>query len=88
MKLNKVDMVGFRYWSYFDYEESDIYPKIRKASGWEAKSEIMRMILKSKMKSGLEKYMNLINEKIKSYSTRQIDETGINDIMSYVEICL
>ena len=32
--------------------------------------------------------MNLINEKIKSYSTRQIDETGINDIMSYVEICL
>jgi hypothetical protein len=48
----------------------------------------MRMLLKSKMKSGLEKYMNLINEKIKSYSSRQLDEIGINDIMSYVEICL
>lgn len=48
----------------------------------------MRMILKSKMNSGLEKYMNLINEKIKSYNTRQIDDAGINDIMSYVEICL
>lgn len=40
------------------------------------------------MKSGLEKYMNLINEKIKSYSNRQIDDAGINDIMSYIEICL
>lgn len=32
--------------------------------------------------------MNLINEKIKSYSNRQIDDAGINDIMSYIEICL
>lgn len=66
-------MVGFRYWSYFEYEESDIYSKVRKASGWESKSEIMRVILLRKMKSGLEKYMNLINEKIKSYSTRHVD---------------
>ena len=32
--------------------------------------------------------MNLINERMKSYSTRQIDDAGINEIMSYVEICL
>ena len=54
-------MIGFRYWSYFDYEESDIFPKIRKASGWETKSQIMRKIFKEKMISGLQKYMNLIN---------------------------
>lgn len=46
------------------------------------------MLLKEKIKSGLERYMNLINERIKSYSTRQIDDAGINDLMSYVEICL
>ena len=46
------------------------------------------MILKEKIKSGLERFMNLINERMKSYSTRQIDDAGINEIMSYVEICL
>ena len=44
--------------------------------------------LKAKMKYGLEKYMNLINEKIKSYSNRIIDESGVNEITSYSEICL
>lgn len=46
------------------------------------------MILKEKIKSGLERFMNLINERMKSYSTRQIDDAGINEVMSYVEICL
>ena len=66
-------MVGLRYWSYYDYEECDLYPSIRKAVGWEFKIDIMLSTLIKKIRYGLEKYMNLINEKIKSYSNRNID---------------
>lgn len=48
----------------------------------------MKIILKDKIRSGLEKYMNLINEKIKSYNNRLVDENGLNDIMSFIEICI
>jgi hypothetical protein len=34
VKSNKIDMIGFKYWSYYEYEESDIYEKVRKASEW------------------------------------------------------
>ena len=87
-KYNKIDMIGFRFWNYYDYEECDIYSKIRKAADWEVKFGIWLPLLKEKIKVGLEKYMNLINEKIKSFSNRNIDDTGINDIMSFTEICL
>lgn len=88
LKLNKVDMVGLRYWSYYEYEESDMYASIRKAAGWEFKIDIILSTLKSKIRSGLEKYMNLINEKIKSYSNRSMEDSAINEITSYSEICL
>lgn len=83
IKLNKIDMVGLRYWSYYDYEECDLYPAIRKAVGWEFKIDIMLSTLKSKINHGLEKCMNLINEKTKSYTNRNIDEAGVNYIASY-----
>lgn len=54
-------MIGFRFWNYYEYEECDIYSKIRKAAEWEIKFGILLPLLKSKIKVGLEKYMNLIN---------------------------
>lgn len=50
LKLNKVDMVALKYWSMFEYEQSEIYEKVKKAQGWEAKVEVILLGIKSKLK--------------------------------------
>jgi len=64
-------MVGFKYWSFYDYEESDIYEKVRKAAEWENKIAPLAIMLKKKVVRGLERYINLIDEKVRYYNTRK-----------------
>lgn len=54
-------MIGFKYWSDYEYEESDIYEKVRKASEWQQKIIPLAIMLKKKVRKGLERYLNLID---------------------------
>ncbi len=41
-------------------------------------------MLKKKVRKGLERYMNLIDEKVRYYSNRVFDDDGISLLNSYV----
>jgi hypothetical protein len=84
-KSNRLDMVGCQFWSYYEYEEGDIYERIRRAAEWGGKVDILLMLIRPLMTTGLEKCLNAINEKIFYFSTKHITEEGLNSLMALVE---
>ena len=54
-------MVGCQFWSYYEYEESDLYEKIRRAAEWGGRVDMLLMLIKPKLIAGLERCLNLIN---------------------------
>ncbi len=74
MKLNKVDMVGLKFWAMFEYEQSDVYEKVRKARGWEPKVEVLLLGIKSKLREGLLKYISLIHDLVLRHTNKECSE--------------
>lgn len=74
LKSNKLDMVGCQFWSYYEYEDSDLYERIRRAAEWGGRIDILLMLIKEKLVVGLERCLNLINEKVLYFSNRALTE--------------
>ena len=50
--------------------------------------ELLLLVIKSKLKEGLIKYLNLINEKSMVFSNKVITDDAVNVLNSYAEISL
>ena len=82
-------MVGCQFWSYYEHEEGDLYEKIRKAAEWAGERvDVLRILIRPKLVSGLERCLNLINEKVLYFSNRPLNDEGINTLRALVETCL
>jgi hypothetical protein len=81
-------MVALKFWNMYEYEPSDVYEKVRKARGWETKVDVLLLGIKGKLKEGLFKYINLINDLVLRHANKECSEEVSNQLASYVEIAL
>ena len=77
-------MVGCQYWSYYEYEQGDLYERVRRAAEWGGRVDTLLLLLGPKLVVGLERCLNLINEKVVYFSGRQVAEEGVNGLMALV----
>ena len=87
-KSNRLDLVGCQFWSYYEFEEGDVYEKVRRSAEWGGKVDILLMLLKPKLVQGLERCLHAINEKVFYFSTKHITEEGLNSLEGLAEVGL
>jgi hypothetical protein len=61
---------------------------MRRAAEWGGRVDILLMLIGPKLVVGLERCLNLINEKVIYFSSKHITEEGINSLMALVETAL